>query len=275
MRIALAVALSLTTLPGLALADDATPATATSQTVTPANPDAPETHAQVVGEYPAEIAQRQRAIGAGLAEAAIQAGAQINPALGFGEIPMLRYGLTDSWELNLLGARYIVAEDGHYIPGLSVRAQIHDLAYQRNTTLNYNYPALRPGLFFEFRDRLPFALAVNGEIGYVVTVQAGSTAPDGTPINAGTRIPAQEAPLQLELQWSPLEFLSFAGRGGYLADTSTPAYSATTQSDAFFQVAAIYNSNRFDVRVYFQSNWFANNALGYVPEVGGSVSVRL
>jgi hypothetical protein len=230
---------------------------------------------QTVAQYIPELADRQRALGQGLAEVAFQGGVQLNSALGFGEIPTLRYGLTDQLELNLLGARYVVTEDGRYIPGFSVRGELHDLAYQRNTTLNDNYAVLRPSAFFEFRDRLPWHVSLNGEIGYVVTVQGGNNAPDGTPITAGSRIPESMAPLDLEVQWSPLTLFSFVGKVGYLEDTATPPYAGAPASDAYFSVAAIYNMSRFDVRLYYQANWFANPALGFVPEFGASAAVRL
>ena len=247
---------------GPALADEVASATASP------------TRSQVVDKYPERLADRPRAIGAGLFEAGWQGGWQFNDVQGFGEVPDVRYGLTDALELTLLGARYVVAEDGRNYPGLAIRGQLHDLAYQAHGGTNFNYPLLRPGVFAEFRDRLPYHLTLNALIGYSVSIQAARAA-DGSRLQDGQRVSDGLAPLLLEVQWSPLALLSFNVRGGYLEDAYVAAPDGVTQSDAVLTVGAAYTSSRFDVRVFYTSNWFADPKLGYVPELGAGVALRL
>lgn len=246
-----------------------TDSSSASSVAGPAGVTANVSRSQLVSAYPDRLADRKIAIGQGLFEVGVQGGYQFNAAQGLGEVPDMRYGLTDQFEVTLLGARYIVTEDARYVPGFAVRAQLHDLAYQVQSANTLKYPVLRPGGFLEVRDRLPYHLAVNGTIGYVVSIQAD------TGLQTSQRVANGYAPMQLELQWSPLELVSFALKGGYNEDTSVPAYEGPTQSDGTLQVAAIFNSSRFDVRVYFQNNWFGTPAIGYVPELGASVAFRL
>lgn len=229
---------------------------------------------QLVDHYAPELADRPLAIGANLFEAGFQGGWQFNSIQGFGEVPNVRYGVTDQFEVTLLGVRYVVAEDSSYIPGLALRAQLHDLAYQTHTGTNLNYPLLRPGGFLELRDRLPFHLTVNGLLGYEFSVQVARAA-DGTPLADNQRISDSLAPMELELQWSPLARVSLSVRGGYLDDTYTPIYEGVTRSEALLSLAAIYNTSRFDVKLFYTNNWFSDPRLGYVPEVGAAVAVRL
>jgi hypothetical protein len=270
MRAVLFVSLLLVA--GPALAQDATTQVSQSPTTSSAAPAGP-THSQVVAQYPQEIAARPRAIGAGLFEAAWDGSWQFNTTQGFGEVPDVRYGITDNFEVTLLGVRYVVAEDARNVPGFAVRAQLHDLAYQDTQTPNF-YPILRPGAFLEFRDRLPFHLAANALGGYEFSVQT-ARANDGASLQENQRISTSFAPMELELQWSPLALISFSVLGGYIQDTYTPAYEGVTQSEALLTVAAILNTNRFDVRVFYTSNWYADPRLGYVPELGAGAAIRL
>ncbi len=274
MRAILSAVLLTCSISATALCDEA--ASASQSAAAPSTGAAADTSRSArVAQYPAELADRPIAIGADRYEVSFQGSGQLSSALGFGLIPELRWGYSDSLELTLLGVRYIVTEDGSYIPGLALSAKLHDLSYQHNTTLNTNYPALRPSFFVELRDRLPFHLAVNGRAGYQFEIQSGSTAPDGTPIQDSQRVPVASAPFEVQLQYSPLSRVSFVGAAGFLWDLATPPLATNTQSDGYFSVAAVYNSSRFDVRVFFQNNWFTNPALGDVPEVGASVAVRL
>jgi hypothetical protein len=63
--------------------------------------------------------------------------------------------------------------------------------------------------------------------------------------------------------------------GGYIDDTSTTPFAGVTQSQGILNVALVLNFSRVDFRVFYQNNWFANPALGYVPEVGAGAAIRL
>ena len=273
MRVVLMLAGSL--IAGQALAQDAgTQVAQTAPVSTTAGP-APQTRSQLVAAYPQGLADRGRAIGAGLFEAGWNASWQFNPNQGFGEVPDVRYGVSDQFEVTLLGVRYILTEDGRNYPGLALRAQLHDLAFQNDPMAKTNfYPILRPGGFIEFRDRLPFHLAANGLIGYEVSIQTARAA-DGTELSESQRYSSSFAPMELELQWSPVSILSFSVLGGYIDDTSTSAFEGVTQSDGILTVAAVLNTHRFDVRIFYTNNWFNDPKLGYVPELGVGATIRL
>ncbi len=188
-------------------------------------------------------------------------------------MPDVRYGISDQVEVTLLGVRYILAEDARYYPGLALRAQLHDLAFQNTSTTNF-YPILRPGGFAEFRDRLPFKLAVNGTIGYEFAVQT-NRATNGAELPESQRISSSFAPMELELQWSPLKLLSLSVIGGYIDDTTTSVFEGSTLSVGILTVALVLNTNRFDFRIFYTNNWFSDSTLGYVPEVGVGAAIRL
>jgi len=281
MRVALMLAGSLVA--SQALAQDAggqVSQTSPSAAAAPAGPS----HAQLVADYPQELASRPRAIGAGLFEAGWDGSWQFSATQGFGEVPDVRYGISDQVEVTLLGVRYTLAEDARNIPGLALRAQLHDLAFQNTAggqivingappTSNF-YPILRPGVFAEFRDRLPFKLAVNGTIGYEFSVQT-DRATNGAELPESQRISTSFAPMELEVQWSPLKLFSLSVLGGYIDDTTTSIFEGTTMSEGILTVALVLNTNRFDFRVFYTNNWFSDSTLGYVPEVGVGAAIRL
>jgi hypothetical protein len=272
MRAVLAAAGVLMAAP--ALAQDAGPqVTQTTAPPTAAGPSTGPTHSQLVAQYPQAIADRPRAIGAGLFEAAWDGSWQFNASQGFGEVPNVRYGVLDSLEVTLLGLRYTIAEDSQNIPGVALRAQLHDLAFQNTPTTNF-YPIFRPGGFIEFRDRFPFHLAANGVIGYEFAVQT-ARATNGTELQESQRISSSFAPMELELQWSPLSLISVSVLGGYIDDTTTSAFEGVTQSQGILTIALVLNTSRCDFKIFYTNNWFANPALGYVPEVGLGAGIRL
>ena len=105
MRVALMLAGSLVA--SQALAQDA--GSQVSQTTPPSTAAGPTvaTHAQLLDAYPQGLADRPRAIGAGLFEAGWDGSWQFNSSQGFGEAPDVRYGISDQVEVTLLGVRYI------------------------------------------------------------------------------------------------------------------------------------------------------------------------
>jgi hypothetical protein len=230
----------------------------------------PTSHSEVLANYPRRVSDRDLAIGAGIFEASFNGGYQFDSTLGFGEIPFARYGLSSMWEVVLLGIRLIVAEDGQYVPGLAVRLQLHDLAYQHNTNNPLMYPILRPGVFVELRDRFPWHLAANLTAGYVVNVQTDSNIP-ATDVGA-----TQFFPANLQLQYSPLDPLSLVLAGSLLADIGHPFFTVHSQTHWGLSIAAVYVPKSWlDVQAYFKANWYAEQSVGFVPEVGLGATIRL
>jgi hypothetical protein len=230
----------------------------------------PTSHSEVLANYPRRLSDRDLAIGAGIFEASFNAGYQIDPSLGFGEIPYARYGLSSMWEVVLLGVRLIVAEDAQYIPGLAIRLQLHDLAYQHNSLIPLNYPILRPGAFLELRDRFPFHLAANLSAGYLVNVQTDPNLPTN---DVGT---VQFFPVNLQLEYSPLELLSVVLAGSVVDDIGHPFFTSTSQTHWGVSLAAVLVPKSWvDLQAYFKANWYAEGNLGFVPEVGLGATIRL
>jgi hypothetical protein len=274
MRAVLTITAVLLASPALAQDAGSTQVTQATAPPTAAGPSTSPTRSQLVAQYPQGIADRPRGIGAGLFEAGWDGSWQFNASQGFGEVPNVRYGILDSLEVTLLGVRYIVAEDSQNVPGLALRAQLHDLAFQNNQPTTNYYPILRPGGFVEFRDRFPFHLTLNGLVGYEFSVQT-ARATNGTELQESQRISSSFAPLELELQWSPVSIFSVDVVGGYIDDTTTSSFAGVTQSQGILSVALVLNTSRFDFKVFYTSNWFTNPALGYVPELGIGAAIRL
>lgn len=242
---------------------------------------------QELAAYPQRLADRPIPIGHGILQLELQgsysaSSATVSPGYagpplvaGFGEIPNLRYGLTDKWELTLLGLRYNLANDGQGLPGLAIRAQLHDFDYQATAPGSdpYPYAFLRPGVFLDLRDRLPDHFALNGSFGYIVSYQTGSTL-TGQPIPLGSRESTELVPMSVDVEYSPLDLVSFSATGGYNYDVLV-APLTPSQSDLYARAALVVTpSNRLDLRLFFQGNWFGNQD-AFVPEVGVGVAVRL
>jgi len=257
------VNLLLFSLLALAATQDPPPAAAQAS-------DAPPTHAEALASFPRRLADRPLAIGAGLFEASFNASWQFNSTLGFGEIPYARYGLSSMWEVDLVGIRMIVAEDGQYIPGLAFRLQLHDLAYQHDDRNPFSYPILRPGAFIELRDRFPNQhLAVNLSAGYYVNVQSDPN------LSTGERVNGQFFPINLKIQYSPLEWFSVLLGGSVLDDIGHPYYTTYTLTQWGASLTAVWVPKSWlDVQAFFKANWY-DGSLGFVPEVGLGATIRL
>jgi hypothetical protein len=244
--------------------DDSTPP-ATDQTLTPS---------QALAAYPQRLADQPLSIGQGLAEGDIEGSYLFNPALGFQEVPTIRYGLTSKLELVLLGIRYTVAEDGQYYPGIAIRLQLHDLFWQEQPNSPDPYPILRPGVMVDAKDKLPFHLTAEGHIGYLVSFVTGNYLHGGGPI-ATANVESQEiVPMSVDLIYSPLDQLSFKGTFGFdydvLALPDTP-----DQTEFVGRGDVIWTAtNRFDLRIFFEGNWY-DGVLGFVPQAGLGVTYRL
>jgi hypothetical protein len=245
----------------LVLAD---PQTAVTQT-----PD-PNSHSEVIANYPRRLSERDLAIGAGVFEASFNAGYQFNSTLGFGELPYVRYGLSSMWEVVLLGMRMILAEDAQYVPGLALRFQIHDLAYQHDADSPYTYPLLRPGAFIELRDRFPFHLALNLSAGYYANIQADPN------LGTGQQVTAQFFPLNGALTYSPLELLSFVLTGYWNQDVGRDPYTSYTQTNYGLSVGAVLVPKSWlDLQAFFRANWYDGRSFSFVPQVGIGATIRL
>jgi len=247
----------------LALAD---PQTQTTVTQTPELSE----RAQALAAFPQRLADRPIAIGAGLFEASFNAGYQFNSTLGFGEVPVMRYGLSSMWEVILLGVRMIIAEDAQYVPGLALRFQLHDLAYQHDAENPYNYPVLRPGVFLELRDRLPLHITANVSAGYLANIQADPN------LDTGQQVTAQFFPLNGSVEYSPIDILSFVGAGFWIQDVGRDPYTAITQTHYGLSAAAMWiPNNQIDVQAFFRANWYDGRSFGFVPQVGLGATIRL
>ena len=245
----------------LALAD---PQATVTQT-----PD-PTSHAEVIANYPRRLSDRDLAIGAGVFEASFNAGYQFNSTLGFGELPYMRYGLSSMWEVVLLGMRMIIAEDSQYVPGLALRFQLHDLAYQHDADNPFNYPVLRPGAFIELRDRLPLHLALNLSAGYYANIQADPN------LDSGQQVTAQFFPLQGSVEWSPLELFSAVVSGYWIQDVGRDPYTSYTQTHYGLSVTAVLVPKSWiDIQALFRANWYDGRSFGFVPQVGVGATIRL
>ncbi len=230
----------------------------------------PTSHAEVLANYPRRLSDRDLAIGAGIFEASFNAGYEFNSTLGFGEVPYARYGLSSMWEIVLLGIRMIVAEDAQYVPGLAVRLQLHDLAYQHDAENPLNYPILRPGVFVELRDRFPAHLAANLTVGYYVNIQTDSNIPNS---DVST---VQFFPVNLQLEYSPLELLSLVAAGSLVDDVGHPFFTTESQTHYGLSFTAVLTPKSWlDVQAYFKANWYAEQSLGFVPELGVGATIRL
>lgn len=245
----------------LALAD---PQTAVAQT--------PEvsSRAQALADFPQRLADRPIAIGGGLFEASFNAGYQFNSTLGFGEVPIMRYGLSSMWEVILLGMRMIIAEDAQYIPGLALRFQLHDLAYQHDAENPFNYPVLRPGVFMELRDRLPLHITANVSAGYLANIQ------EDPKLDTGQHVTAQFFPLNGSLEYSPIDLLSFVVGGFWIQDVGRDPYTSFTQTHYGLSAAVmLIPTNQIDVQAFFRANWYDDRSFGFVPQVGLGATIRL
>ncbi|MHB1845667.1 MAG: hypothetical protein ACYCWW_12645 [Deltaproteobacteria bacterium] len=257
VRSMLALAVSLAA--SSALADDAQPS---------------PTGIQLLEAYPQRVADRPVAIGQGIAQLELQGSYLFGQVAGLAEAPSLRYGITSKWEAILLGLRYNVSEDSQYIPGLAIRAQLHDLAYEPPLPGNqYPYPALRPGLFIDLRDRLPAHVTLNGTVGYVVSWQTGNFL-NGQTIPLGQRESAQLVPMSLRADYSPFDKLSFQGAVGFIYDVGVDPL-LPSQDDAYARVDAVFTpNNRLDLRLFGIVNQF-DSPIGTVPQLGIGVTYRL
>ncbi len=235
------------------------------------------TTAQALAAYPQRLADRPLAIGKGLAEGEIDGSYLFG--LGGSEVPEVRYGLTDQLELDLLGVRFIVSEDGRYFPGMAIRLQLHDLAYGPIAGDVYPYPYLRPGATVDFRDRLPYHLTAEGHVGYVVSLAGGNYTNGQGAIPAGNIESSELVPMSVDLQWSPLDVVSLQWTGGYVYDLlgSYPlqAVNGSDQTDLYTRVDAVWTpTNRLDVKLFFVANWF-DAPIAFVPQVGAGIAYRL
>jgi hypothetical protein len=245
-------------------------------TATGTTPEADQTvsPAQALADYPQRLSDQPLSIGQGLAEGDLEGSYLFNPALGFQEIPTIRYGLTDRLELVLLGIRYTVAEDGRYYPGLAIRLQIHDFDWQEQPDSINPYPIIRPGAVLDVKDKFPFHLTAEAHVGYLVSFVTGDYLHGGGPI-ATADIESQEiVPMSVDLIYSPLNQLSIKGTFGYIYDV-LPVPDTPDQTEIIGRGDAIWTAtNRFDLRIFFQGNWFTG-PLGFVPQVGLGVTYRL
>ncbi len=233
------------------------------------------TASQTLDAYPQRVADRPVEIGQGIAQLQLEGSYLFGQAAGLAEAPSLRYGITDKWEAVLLGVRYNIAKDGGYLPGLAVRAQLHDLAYAPPlpAVSPYPYPALRPGLFLDLRDRLPAHVALNATVGYVVSWQTGNTL-SGQPIPLGQRETSQLAPMSITVDYSPLRMLSFQGAAGFIYDVGV-APLLPSQDDLYGRIDAVFTpNNRLDLRLFAVANQF-DQPIGLVPEFGVGAAYRL
>jgi len=253
-------------------------------------------HQQALADYPQRIADRPLTIPAGVFQLSatgsyswFQAqdleGGQGSANLGV--TPGIAYGISEPLELILLGITYKLADDGRNWPGVAVRVQAHDLAWypQLKQYANLPYPILRPGVFLDFRDRLPAHFTAVASVGYVMSIVVGDYT-DGTgPIPKGKNVATQTAPFLLGLEYSPWDNFSFGVGGGFLLDAqSTPATpsepamtAAGTVSTTDINLAlsvAWTPCSQFDFRIFWRGNWF-QSSLGYVPEAGVGFSLRL
>ncbi len=235
------------------------------------------TPAQALAAYPQRLADRPLAIGRGLAEGAIDGSYFFRE--GGAETPSVRYGVTDQLEVDLLGVRYIVAEDADYIPGMAVRLQLHDLAYAPIAGDTYPYPYLRPGVTVDLRDRLPRHLAVEGHVGYLVSVSGGDYTNGQGPIPTGNIESAELVPMSVDIQWSPLDLVSVQGTLGYVYDL-LGAYplqiqGLANQDDLYGRVDLMWTpNNQLDVKVFFVANSF-DVPIGFIPQLGVGLAYRL
>jgi hypothetical protein len=261
-------------------------ATPPEPTVVVVTPDAGMSpHQQALAEYPQRVADRPLTIGDGL----FQFGAtgsysffqaqDLNGSQGaasLGATPSIAYGVSDPLELVLLGITYKLADDGRNWPGVAVRIQAHDLAWypQLKQYATLPYPILRPGIFLDFRDRLPAHFTAVASVGYVISIVVGDYTDGSGPIPKGKNVATQTAPFLLGLEYSPWDPFSFGVAGGYLLDAqATPATPSI--SDINLTLSAIWTpSSRFDLRVFWRGNWF-QGSLGYVPELGLGFSYRM
>jgi hypothetical protein len=230
----------------------------------------PTTHAELLDAYPRRLSDRDLAIGGGLFEASFNPSYQFNSSLGFGEVPTARYGLSSQWEIVMLGIRLIVAEDAQMIPGLAIRLQLHDLVYQHDSNNPLSYPVLRPGGFLELRDRFPAHFAANFSVGYVVSIQSDPG------LETNERVSTQFFPINLGIEYSPLEALSFVARGSWIQDVGHDPFIPNSQTHWGLSGVAVWVPKSWlDLQAFFTANWYDQNGLGFVPELGIGATIRL
>jgi hypothetical protein len=227
-------------------------------------------HADLIANYPRRLSDRDLAIGAGIFEASFNAGYQFNSTLGFGEVPYIRYGLSSMWEVVLLGMRMIIAEDAQLIPGLALRFQVHDLAYQHDADNPYNYPLLRPGVFLELRDRFPLHISANLSAGYLANIQADPS------LNTGQQVTSQFFPLNAWIEYSPIELFSAVLAGYWIQDVGREPFTSVTQTHYGLSVTAVLVPKSWlDLQALFRMNWYDGRSFGFVPQVGIGATIRL
>ncbi len=232
------------------------------------------TPAQALDAYPQRLADRPLSIGKGLAEGAIEGSYSFNPALGFQEVPDVRYGVTDKLEVVLLGIRYTIAEDGKYFPGIAIRLQLHDAAWQEQPGSVQPYPVARPGFMVDLRDKLPFHLTAEGHAGYFVSFVTGNYLHGGGSIPPGNAESQEVAPMSIALEYSPLDQLSVKATFGYIYDLE-PIPLTPDQTETYGRLDVVWTaSHRFDVGLFAQGNFY-DGALGYVPAAGLRLAYRL
>ncbi|MHB8420324.1 MAG: hypothetical protein ACYDCL_19800 [Myxococcales bacterium] len=233
-----------------------------------------QTPEQALAAYPQRLADRPLSIGQGLAEGYLEGSYLFSSSFGFQETPNLRYGLTDKLEVVLLGIRYTIAEDGKYFPGIALRVQLHDAAWQEQPGNPEPYPVARPGVMLDLRDRFPFHLTAEGHVGYLISFVAGNYLHGGGPIPEGNVESQEVAPMSVALEWSPLDQVSVKGTFGYVYDL-LPIPLTPDQTELFGRLDAVWTAtNRFDLRLFAQGNWYTG-PLGYIPQVGLAVAYRL
>ncbi len=238
--------------------------------------EAQETVAAPTGlaAYPQRLSDQPLSIGKGIAEGDLEGSYVFSSAFGFQEVPNIRYGLTDKLELVLLGIRYTVAEDGQYIPGIAIRLQLHDLVWQEQPDSVNPYPFLRPGVVVDAKDKLPLHLTAEGHVGYLVSFVTGNYLHGGGPIATANTESQEIVPFTVDLLYSPLDQLSFKGTFGYVYDV-LPIPNTPDSSELIGRLDAVWTaSNRFDLRIFFQGNWYTG-PLGYLPQAGLGVTYRL
>jgi hypothetical protein len=241
------------------------PATEAQETLTPPTG---------LAAYPQRLSDQPLSIGKGIGEGDLEGSYVFSSAFGFEEVPNIRYGITDKLELVLLGIRYTVAEDGQYIPGLAIRLQVHDLIWEEQPDSIEPYPFLRPGVMVDSKDKLPYHLTAEAHVGYLVSFVTGDYLHGGGPIATANTESQEIFPLSVDLIYSPLDQFSLKGTFGYVYDV-LPVPTTPDQSEIIGRVDAVWTaSNRFDLRLFFQGNWYTG-ALGYIPQAGLGVTYRL
>ena len=133
---------------------------------------------------------------------------------------------------------------------------------------------LRPGLMLDARDKLPFHLTLDAHVGYLVSIVAGDYLHGAGPISTANVESQEVFPMLVDLVYSPLDRFSLKGTFGYLYDL-LPVPDTPDETEIIGRADAVWTaSNRFDLRVFFQGNWYTG-ALGFVPQLGLGVTYRL